>query len=111
MRTSALPKFHKLYRKINENDGKLSSGTYKFRIHYSYPVDSFKGGKQIVLSTTSWMGGKNPFLGIAYITTGCICISIAIFFIAYPKVTNKKRQLGDISFLRWTGEDATGDRQ
>lgn len=32
----------------------------------------------MILSTISWMGGKNPFLGIAYITVGSICFFLGV---------------------------------
>lgn len=79
MRTAALPTFRKLYGKIetdlNAND------EVKITIQNNYNTYSFGGKKKLVLSTTSWMGGKNDFLGIAYITVGGICLFLAMTFI------------------------------
>ncbi len=32
-----------------------------------FPVTKYKGTKTIVISSAAWMGGKNPFLGWAYV--------------------------------------------
>ena len=51
-----------------------------------FKVTPFDGTKAIVVSTTSWMGGKNPFLGYAYITVGALCLLLAILFAIKQKI-------------------------
>lgn len=88
MRTAALPDFRKLYRRITEGDYAegLPAGNYSLEIAYNYPVLSFDGRKKVVLSNVSWMGGKNEFLGIAYLVIGSLCIVMSIvMLIVYAK--------------------------
>ncbi|KAI3982983.1 hypothetical protein MKX01_010466 [Papaver californicum] len=97
MRTAALPNFRKLYGRIEtdlEADTKIT-----VVIQNNYNTYSFGGKKKLVLSTTSWIGGKNDFLGIAYLTVGSLCLFLAVCFIVVYVV--KPRPLGDPSFLSW----------
>ncbi len=38
----------------------------------------YKGTKSIVISTVSWMGGKNPFLGWAYVAAAGLLVLLGI---------------------------------
>jgi len=96
MRTAGLPDFKKLYRIIDQD---LEVGTYTILITSRYPVESFSGKKHFVLSTTTWIGGKNPFLGYAYIVVGAICLVQGIIFALKHKVSPRK--LGDTKYLEW----------
>lgn len=102
MRTAALPTFRKLWGKINT---RLAKGTtVAVVVTNNYNTYSFGGKKKLVLSTTSWLGGKNNFLGIAYLTVGAISILLALLFLLLHLV--KPRPLGDVSYLSWNRRGA-----
>ncbi|KAI9081436.1 hypothetical protein K1719_036582 [Acacia pycnantha] len=97
MRTAALPTFRKLYGRIEVD---LNAGD---QIHVTlknyYNTYSFNGKKMLVLSTTTWLDGKNNFLGIAYLSVGGLCFFLAMAFTIIYFI--KPRQLGDPSYLSW----------
>jgi len=71
----------------------------------NYKTSDFSGQKAVVLSTTSWIGGKNDFLGIAYLTVGCLCVLLGLIFLIKHLVS--PRPLGDMHYLNWPGAGAT----
>lgn len=112
MRAAGLPDFRKLYSIIHEP---LSAGKYTINIangdpsssfpgrggfsEFLYPVVSFGGTKSIVLSETSAIGGKNLFLGYAYVVVGVICIVLAVCFLI--KYRMSPRDIGDANYITW----------
>jgi len=97
MRTAALPTFRKLYGRIHvdlkEND------TITVRLENNYNTYSFGGKKKLVLSTATWLGGKNDFLGFAYLIVGGLCFFLAFAFTLLYLI--KPRKLGDSNYLSW----------
>lgn len=78
MRTAGLPTFRKLYGKINQD---FSSGdTLSFQVLANYEVSSYDASKGLVISTLGSLGGKNPFIGVAYIVIGSISLVLAFLF-------------------------------
>jgi hypothetical protein len=82
MRTAALPTFRKLYGRIETDI--MENDQLTVVIQNNYNTYSFGGSKALFLSTTSWIGGKSNFIGIAYLTIGGLCIFLgAVFVILY----------------------------
>lgn len=99
MRTAGLPTFSKLA--LRNDTGTMTSGRYQVNIYdcewdrtrtsvgvqladkyLDFPVTKYSGTKAILLSTRTVMGGKNPFLGIAYIVVAGICVGLGALFTA-----------------------------
>lgn len=98
MRTAGLPTFSKLAQRNDTHV--MKAGTYRLTIHDrmrenpdphrntsadtppGFPVEKYSGTKSILISTRTVMGGRNPFLGIAYIVVGGLCILLGAVFLA-----------------------------
>uniref|UniRef100_A0A0D6QS29 ALA-interacting subunit n=1 Tax=Araucaria cunninghamii TaxID=56994 RepID=A0A0D6QS29_ARACU len=104
MRTAALPTFRKLYGKIEED--LHPNETIRVNLTNNYNTYSFSGKKKLVLSTTSFLGGKNSFLGIAYLTVGGLCFFLAMVFFVVHII--KPRPLGDPAYLSWNRNGPEG---
>ncbi|KAJ3347053.1 hypothetical protein HDU91_006865 [Kappamyces sp. JEL0680] len=105
MRTAGLPTFRKLWGSNPQNY--LAAGDYKINITQSrigpltvdFDTGKYGGTKSVVISTTSLLGGKNSFLGGAYILTGLLCVCLAIAFLirnmVNPRYVAGSRRLGN----------------
>jgi len=98
MRTAGLPTFRKLYGVFKGHDFKPKD-VIKIYANSTFPVESFQGQKWVVMSTTSWLGGKNSFLGYAYIIVGVICLLLGVVFFAKHMIS--PRALGDMKYFNW----------
>lgn len=68
-------------------------------------ADETCAAQSIVLSTNSWMGGKNLFLGVCYLVVAGIALLVSVgFLITYHLGCFglvKRRKFGDVSQLSW----------
>jgi hypothetical protein len=97
MRTAGLPTFRKLYGKIDEDFSK--GQTIIFEVITNFEVNSFSGSKALVISTIGNLGGSNPYLGVAYIVVGILCLFFGLLFLI--KYLMSPRELGDKKLLNW----------
>lgn len=113
MRTAAMPTFKKLRYIIKTEDIKAATGddcippgyTFYVNVSNNFDTSAFEGEKFIVLSTVSWLGGKNDFLGYAYLVVGVLCLLTAFLFLikqcVYP------RPLGEMSYFKFRSSAAS----
>jgi len=104
-RTAALPKFRKLYRKIDNlpsGENKLKKGDeITVDILNWFVVDDYSGKKYFVLATVTWFGGKCTFLAISYLVIGCFSIVGALLLV----VCKPTRKVGDFDEFVWKNRD------
>mmetsp|Transcript_13147 Transcript_13147/g.22250 ORF Transcript_13147/g.22250 Transcript_13147/m.22250 type:complete len:413 (-) Transcript_13147:287-1525(-) len=97
MRTATLPNFRKLWGVINTN---LNQGdVVHIDINNRYNTYRFEGKKKVVLSTTSFLGGKNYFLGASYLSVGFFCLFLAVVFGFLSQ--DKTHATGDLNRCSW----------
>ena len=95
MRAAAMPDFRKLHAVI---DSDLKAGDeVAFTIEANFDDSIFGGTKSLVLTTTTWFGGKNDFLGSCLAGIGAVCLVFGIGFIG--KQLSNPRPLGDLTKL------------
>ncbi|KIV98958.1 uncharacterized protein PV09_09293 [Verruconis gallopava] len=103
MRTAGLPTFSKLA--LRQDNETMTAGRYQIDIWDEFNTTLYGGTKSVLISTRTVMGGKNPFLGIAYLVVGGLCIVLgALFTVTYIV---KPRKLGDHTYLTWNNEQPT----
>ena len=100
MRTAAISHVRKLYGVI---DADINEGeSIEFQVVNNFAVYGFEGTKHLLLTTSSTIGGKNGFLGSAFIIVGSIFLAAgaAIFL----KEAANPRRLGDTRRLSLEGQ-------
>lgn len=98
MRTAARPEFRKLYGII---PGPFTKGQQlKFGVECNFEVESFKGSKSLIISTLTSMGGRNKYIGVAYIVVSVFAFVLTFMFVA-KHMMSERRAMGDIKLLRW----------
>jgi hypothetical protein len=103
MRTPALSDFRKLWGRID--DVTVEAGeTIQIAVINNWNSYGFGGAKRVVLSTSTWLGGANDFLGVAYLVVGCVCMALALLFSALVAV--KGRRLADPKYYSWNKPQA-----
>jgi hypothetical protein len=96
MRVSAMPTFRKLHRIVPDD---VAAGTYRLRIKNNFPTTLFDGQKWFVMTTSSWIGAKNPFLSYMYMVLGAVCLLLGLCFAVVQCV--RPRRYADLSRLRY----------
>ena len=86
-RTAGLPKFRKLYGKIDADA--MSGDQLVFDLTLNYEVRSFDASKYLVVTNLESYGKESKALGIIYMIIGSLCIAFGSV-VAYKYITKVK---------------------
>ena len=95
MRSAAFPIFRKLWGVIHTT----LKGNYTFRVHSNYDVSKWDGEKHLILSTANAFGGRNPFLGIVYLSAAGVAVCMIVVFVLRYKFGARTEV--DLNNLKW----------
>ncbi|GBG46602.1 hypothetical protein CBR_g80039 [Chara braunii] len=111
MQSPAWHTVRKLWGRIQLNETVQRSATLTVQIQNMYNSYAYDGEKSLILTTTTWLGGNNDFIGVSFFMVGCVAFILAVIFslllILFP------RPLGELGMLSWnrTHEDAAREAQ
>lgn len=91
---------NKLYGEIQSD---IPAGTdLKINITNRYNTYPFSGEKYVILTTNSWVAGRNMVLPILYLVVSGLCYAVALFFLLAYNVGLKGKPIpGDETRLSW----------
>lgn len=94
----------KLYGHI---DAVIPAGTtLTLTVANRYNTYGFNGAKKLIITTNSWVGGKNIFLPIVYLVVAGLCYVTALaFFLGYDAGLVWKRRPGAADDFSWVRQD------
>jgi len=106
MRPSGQATLSKPYGTINQ---KLEKGTkLVVTVTNRYNTYGFSGDKYIILTTNSWVGGKNEVMGWVYVGAACMCYALALYLmLGWDVGLVRKRGFGDENEMTWVKGDVT----
>lgn len=97
MRVATLPTFRKLYGFFEQPIKKGEK--FVIEVEANYVVETFRGTKSLIVSTTNIFGGKNEILGQSFIVLGFFCLVVGVLFSA--KHWLRPRKLADRRYLHF----------
>ncbi|GKT36130.1 CDC50/LEM3 family like protein [Aduncisulcus paluster] len=92
-RPAALPKFRKLYRRIDDG---LVAGTYSVSVSNNFPMEYQGASKEFVVATVNSWGVKNSFLPLTSIVAGGISVLLAALGLVVEYCIPRSKRYDDL---------------